>query len=106
MSVFLSGQQKLCRVFCQGQNFPTKSDKVAAVNARKEILKNSLCCYLCLKTAQLSIKCTKNYIYRTFSKKHHISSKKHHISICEEKNKQSPDQTLNTAVNLNHEKKQ
>ena len=31
-------------------------------------------------------------------------SKKHHISICEEKNKQSPDQSPNKAVNLNHEK--
>ena len=31
-------------------------------------------------------------------------NKKHHISICEEKNKQSPDQSPNKAVNLNHEK--
>ena len=48
MSAFLSGQQKLCCVYCQGEHFPTKCDKVTDVNARKEILKNSLCCYLCL----------------------------------------------------------
>ena len=67
------------------------------VNARKEILKNYLCCYSCLKTGHASKKCTKNYICR-------ICSKKYHISICEERNKQSPDQSPNTAVNLNHEK--
>ena len=41
--------------------------------------------------------CTKIYICW-------ICSKKYHISICEVKNKQSLDQTPNTAVNLNHEK--
>ena len=50
-----------------------------------------------LKNGHVSKKCTKNYICR-------ICSKKHHISICEERNKQSPDQSPNTAVNLNHEK--
>ena len=35
MSVFLSGQQKLCCVYCQGEHFPTKCDKVTDVNARK-----------------------------------------------------------------------
>ena len=50
---FLSGQQKLCFAYCQGEQFP-------AQNARKEILKKYLCCYLYLK------------------------NKKHHISICEE----------------------
>ena len=49
-----------------------------------------------LKNGHVSKKCTKNYICR-------ICSKKHHISICEERNKQSPDQSPNTA-NLNHEK--
>ena len=39
----------------------------------------------------------KKYILR-------ICSQKHHISICEERNKQSPDQSPNTVVNLNHEK--
>ena len=67
------------------------------VNACKEILKNSLCSYLCLKTGHVSKKWTKNYICW-------ILSKKHHISICEEKNKQSPDQSPNKAANLNHEK--
>ena len=33
-----------------------------------------------------------------------MCSQKHHISICEGKNKQSPDQSPNTVVNLNHEK--
>ena len=66
------------------------------VNALKDILKNSLCCYLCLKTGH-SKKCMKNYVCQ-------ICSTKHHISICEERNKQSPDQSPNTAVNLNHEK--
>ena len=93
---FLSGQQKLCCVYCQGEHFPTKCDKVTDVNARKEILNNSSC-YSCLKTGHVSKKCTKNYICR-------ICSKKHHISICEERNKQSPDQSPNTVVNLNHEK--
>ena len=97
MSVFLSGQQKLCYVYCQGEHFSTKCDKVTDVNACKEILKNSLCCYLCLKTGHVSKKCTKNYICRN-------CSKKHHISICEERNKQSSDQSPTTAVNLNHEK--
>ena len=94
---FLSGQQKLCCVYYQREHFPAKCDKVTNVNAPKEILKNSLCCYFCLKTGHVSKKCTKNYICR-------IGSKKHHISICEEKNKQLPDQSPNTAVNLNHEK--
>ena len=67
------------------------------VNARREILKNSSCCYSCLKTGHVSKKCTKNYICR-------ICSKKQHIIICEEMNKQSPDQSPNTAVNLNNEK--
>ena len=97
MSAFLSGQQKLCCVYCQGEHFPTKYDKVTDVNARKEILRNSLCCYLCLKTGHVSKKCRKNYICR-------ICRKKHHISVCEEKNKQSPVQSPNTAVNRNHEK--
>ena len=35
MSAFLSGQQKLCCVYCQGEHFPTKCDKVTDVNARK-----------------------------------------------------------------------
>ena len=82
----MSGQQKLCCVFCEGQHFPTK---MPVVNARKEILKNSSCYYFYLKTGQLSINCTRNYICR-------ICNRKHHISICEEKNKQSPDQTSNT----------
>ena len=56
MSAFLSGQQKLCCVYCQGEHFPTKCDKVTDVNARKEILKNSPCCYLCLKTGYVSKK--------------------------------------------------
>ena len=51
---FLSGQQKLCCVYCQGEHFPTKCDKVTDVNARKEILKNSSCCYSCLKTGHVS----------------------------------------------------
>ena len=38
----------------------------------------------------------KNYICQ-------ICSKKHHISTCEERNKQSSDQSPNTA-NLNHKK--
>ena len=88
---------KIACVYCQGEHFPTKCDKVTDVNARKEILKNSSCCYLYLKTGHVSKKCTKNYICR-------ICSKKHHIRICEERNKQSPDQSPNTAVNLNHEK--
>ena len=50
MSAFLSGQQKLCCVYCQGEHFSTKSDKVINVNARKEISKNSSRCYLCFKT--------------------------------------------------------
>ena len=54
MSAFLSGQQKLCCVFCQGEHFPTKYDKVTCINARKEILKNSSCCYSCLKTGHVS----------------------------------------------------
>ena len=33
-----------------------------------------------------------------------MCSQKHHISICEGKNQQSPDQSPNTVVNLNHEK--
>ena len=37
MSAFLSGQKKLCCVYCQGEHFPTKYDKVTDVNARKEI---------------------------------------------------------------------
>ena len=52
MSAFLSGQQKLCYVYCQGEHFSTKCDKVTDVNACKEVLKNSLCCYLCLKTGR------------------------------------------------------
>ena len=79
MAVFLSGQQKVCWVYCQGEHFPTKCDKVIDINARKEILKNSSFYYLCLKTGHVSKKCTKNYICR-------ICSKKHHISICEERN--------------------
>ena len=43
MSEFLSGQQKLCCVYCQGELFPTKCDKVTDVNAGKEILKSSSC---------------------------------------------------------------
>ena len=54
MPAFLSGQQKLCCVYCQGEHFPTKCDKVTDVNARKEILKNSSCCYSCLKTGHVS----------------------------------------------------
>ena len=46
MSAFLSGQQKLCCVYCQGELFPTKCDKVTDVNAGKEILKSSSCCLL------------------------------------------------------------
>ena len=80
MSAFLSGQQKLCCVYCQGERFPTKWDKVTDVNAYKEILKNYSCCYSCLKAGHVSKKCTKNYIFRS-------CSKKHHISICEERNK-------------------
>ena len=86
VSSFLSGQQKLCCVYCQGEHFPTKCDTVTDVNACKKVLKNSLLCYLCLKTAHLRKKCTKKYICQ-------ICSKKHHISICEKMNKQSPDQT-------------
>ena len=62
MSLFLSGEQKLCCVYSQGEHFPRKYDIVTDVNVRKEILKHSLCCYLCLKTGHLSEKCTKNYI--------------------------------------------
>ena len=97
MTVFLSGQQKVCWVYCQGEHFPTKCDKVIDINARKEILKNSSFYYLCLKTGHVSKKCTKNYICR-------ICSKKHHISICEERNKQSPYQIPRIEVNLNHKK--
>ena len=80
MSAFSSGQQKFCCIYCQGENFPTKCNKVTDVNAHKEILKSSSCCYSSLKTGQFSRKCTKNYICRN-------CSKKHNISICEEKNK-------------------
>ena len=41
MSVFLSGQQKLCCVYCQGEHFPIKCHNVTDVNARKEILENA-----------------------------------------------------------------
>ena len=58
MSKSLSGQQKLCCTYCQGEHFPTKSDIVTDINARKEILKNS-CCDLCLKTGHLSKNCIK-----------------------------------------------
>ena len=95
--LFLSVQQKLCCLYCQGEHFPRKCDKVTDVNARKEILKNSLCCYSCLKTGHASKKFTKSYICW-------ICSKKYHINICEERNKQSPDESPNTAVNLYHEK--
>ena len=63
MSELLSGQQKLCCVYCQGEHFLAKCDKVTHVNAHKEILKNSSCCYSCLKTGHASKKFTKNYIY-------------------------------------------
>ena len=59
--LFLSVQQKLCCLYCQGEHFPRKCDKVTDVNARKEILKNSSCCYSCLKIGHASKKCTKNY---------------------------------------------
>ena len=49
-----------------------------------------------MKTGHFSKNSKKNYICR-------ICGKKHHISICEEKNKQWPDETPNTVVNLNHE---
>ena len=59
MSAFLSGQQKLCCAYCQGEHFPcdSKCDKVTDVNARKEIRKKSL--YLCLKTGNVSKKLQK-----------------------------------------------
>ena len=38
---FLSGQQKLCCVYCQGEHFPIKCHNVTDVNARKEILENA-----------------------------------------------------------------
>ena len=59
MSAFLSGQQKLCCAYCQGEHFPcdSKCDKVTDVNARKEIRKKSL--YLCLKTGHVSKKLQK-----------------------------------------------
>ena len=41
MSVFLSGQQKLCCVYCQGEHFPIKCHNVTDVNSRKEILENA-----------------------------------------------------------------
>ena len=41
MTAFLSGHQKFCCVYCQGDYFPIKCDKVTDINARKEILKNS-----------------------------------------------------------------
>ena len=62
MPIFLSKQQKLCCVYCQGEHFPRKCDKVTDVKAHKEILKNSPFSYLCLKTGHLSNNCTKNYI--------------------------------------------
>ena len=46
MSSFLSGQQKLYCLYCQGEHFSTKCDTVTNVNARKKILKNSSYCYL------------------------------------------------------------
>ena len=51
MLAFLSRQQKLCCIYYQGKYFLTKCDKVTDVNARKEILKDSSFCYLCLKVA-------------------------------------------------------
>ena len=60
MSAFLSGQQKLCCVYCQGEHFPTKCDQVTDLNVCKEVLKNSSCSYLCLKTVHLGKNCTKN----------------------------------------------
>ena len=96
MSAFLSGQEKFCCVYCQGEYFPAKCDKVTNVNARKEILQNSSCCYSYLKTGHVRKKYTKNYICQICSKNYH--------SICEGRNKQLPDQSPNTAVNLNREK--
>ena len=67
-------------------------------NACKEILKTSSCYYLCFKNCTCQLECIKKYFCR-------ICSKKHHISICEERNKQSPDQNPNTAINLNRVEK-
>ena len=76
-NTFLLGHKKLCFVYCQGGHFPANCDKVNNVNVRKKILKNSLCCYLYLKTGDFRKYFTKNYICR-------ICNKKNHISICEE----------------------
>ena len=43
MPAFLSEQQKLCCVYCQGEHFPTECDRETDVNVRKEILEKSSC---------------------------------------------------------------
>ena len=50
---------KIACVYCQGEHFPTKCDKVTDVYARKEILKNPSCCFSCLKTGHVSKKVQK-----------------------------------------------
>ena len=50
---------KNCVVSIVKENITKKCDKMTDVNARKEILKNSSCYYSCLKTGNISKKCTK-----------------------------------------------
>ena len=69
-------KNRICCVYCQGEHFPTKCDKVTDVNARKDILKNFSCCYLCLKTGHVSKNYTKNYICPICSKKHQVFMRK------------------------------
>ena len=95
ISAYLSGLPKLCCIYCQGEHFPTKFDKVTNANAFKGILKNSFCCCLCLKTGNVSNKMYKHSICQ-------ICRKKHQIKTCEGKNKQSPNQSPNAGVSLDH----
>ena len=72
-----ASNKKYSCLYCHGDHFSSRCDKVTNCKARKAILRKHGRCFICLDNGHIAENCTSQYVCKRCKKG------KHHISICE-----------------------
>ena len=64
-------------LYCSGDHFLSRCNKVTNCQARKPILRRHGRCFICLDNGHIARNCTSEYVYKKCKRG------KHHVSICE-----------------------